>query len=147
MKKLSLLLVIVLFASCGEEDLYIKPDGSDIQAAGIVSDDKSSSDQVFLMTEESPEFPGGMSNYNKFLRENLKYPEEAKNLGIEGNVYISFIVQETGELSDFEVVRSVGGGCDEEALRVLMDSPNWTPGKQGGKTVKTRMQIRTVFRL
>ncbi|MFY0593051.1 TonB family protein [Roseivirga sp.] len=147
MKKLSLLLVIALVAACADEDLYVKPDGTDIQVAGVVSDDNSDSDQVFMVVEQSPEFPGGMKAYHKYLKENLKYPEEAKRMGIEGNVYVSFIVQETGELTDFELVRSVGAGCGDEALRVLMEGPNWTPGQQGGKTVKTRMQLRTVFRL
>lgn len=147
MKKLALLLIIAFVVSCGDEDMYVKPNGDDIQTAAVISEESSSSDEVFLVVEENASFPGGMNAYNKYLLKNLNYPKEAKDKGIEGNVFISFIVDKDGSLSDFEVVRGPGGGLAEEALRVYMESPNWTPGKQRGKAVKTRMQARVSFRL
>ena len=68
-------------------------------------------------------------------------------MGIEGAVFLSFIVDQQGSISDIEVSRGIGGGCDEEAIRVLESSPKWAPGRQRGRPVKSRMQIRIVFRL
>ena len=143
MKKLSLLLLLVFALACAEEDMYITPNGDDIQVAGVVG----GSDEVFLVVEQSPTFPGGHASYMKHLKATMKYPESAQKMGVEGNVYLSFIVNETGKLSDFEVVRPLGGGCDEEALRVYMEGPDWIPGMQSGKAVKVRMMSRIVFRM
>lgn len=109
--------------------------------------EEEEADKVFLVVEEDAAFPGGQGAWNKFLRKNLKYPKQAKRMGIEGNVYLSFIVDRTGTISDIQVIREVGGGCDEEAVRVLKASPKWTPGKQRGKAVIQRMTLRIVFRL
>lgn len=104
-------------------------------------------DKVFMIVEEQASFPGGQAAWNKFLKKNLEYPRQAKRMGIEGAVYLSFIVNKQGAISDIEVMRGIGGGCDEEAVRVLKESPNWNPGKQRGNPVKSRMQFRIVFRL
>ena len=68
-------------------------------------------------------------------------------MGIEGKVFLSFIVDQQGSISDIQVIRGIGGGCDEEAKRVLQKSPKWSPGKQRGRPVKSRMQIQIVFKL
>lgn len=104
-------------------------------------------DQVFLVVEEQAAFPGGQKAWTKFLKKNLKYPRQATRMGIEGKVFLSFIVDQQGSISDIQVIRGIGGGCDEEAKRVLRQSPKWTPGKQRGRPVKSRMQIQIVFRL
>jgi protein TonB len=104
-------------------------------------------DEIFMVVEESAEFPGGQGEWNKFLRKNLDYPRQATRMGVEGAVYLSFVVDKAGILSDVVVSRGIGGGCDEEAMRVLKSSPRWTPGKQRGRAVKSRMAIRIVFRL
>ena len=109
--------------------------------------EEESADKIFLVVEEDAEFPGGREAWTKFLNKNLKYPKQAKRMGVEGNVYLSFIVDRTGTISDISVIREVGGGCDEEAVRVLEKSPKWTPGKQRGKAVIQRMTIRIIFRL
>ncbi|MFT6872183.1 MAG: protein TonB [Roseivirga sp.] len=109
--------------------------------------EEESADKIFLVVEEDAEFPGGREAWTKFLNRNLKYPKQAKRMGVEGNVYLSFIVDRTGTISDISVIREVGGGCDEEAVRVLEKSPKWTPGKQRGKAVIQRMTIRIIFRL
>ncbi len=109
--------------------------------------EEEEADQVFLVVEEQAMFPGGMGEWGKFLKKNLKYPRQAKRMGIEGAVFLSFIVDQQGAISDIQVARGIGGGCDEEAIRVLKSSPKWSPGKQRGRPVKSRMQIRIVFRL
>lgn len=150
MKKLIPLCSLLLFIGCGEEDLYVSPDGDMPQAVMIVEEETetpTSSDDIFTIVEEQPTFPGGMSEWVKFLGKNLNYPAAAKEQGIEGAVFLSFIVHKDGEVDDIQVLRGIGGGCDEEAVNVLLKSPNWTPGKQRGREVATRMQVRIVFRL
>ena len=109
--------------------------------------EEEEADEVFLVVEEQASFPGGMGEWNKFLKKNLKYPRQAQRMGIEGGVFLSFIVDKAGVISDIKVMRGIGGGCDEEAIRVLKASPKWSPGKQRGRAVKSRMQLRVLFRL
>ncbi len=109
--------------------------------------EEEEADKVFMIVEENASFPGGMGEWNKYLQKNLDYPRQAKRMGIEGAVYLAFTVDKQGAISDIEVTRSIGGGCDEEAIRVLKESPRWTPGKQRGNPVKSRMNFRIIFRL
>ncbi len=146
MKKLSLLLIISFALSCGDAEMFIEPEGSDYEVSEIV-EEVSSNDAVFLVMEESPTFPGGKEAYNQFLSKNLEYPKEALANGVEGNVYISFIVNKDGSLSDFEVLRSPGSGLAEAALLTYMEGPNWNPGKQKNQIVKSRVTARVAFSL
>lgn len=147
MKKLPLFLLLLFVLSCGDEDLYVTPDGEDLQTVAIIEETESESSDIFLDVEESAAFTGGMGEYKKYLLENLNYPDQAKRMGVEGRVFISFVVDTDGSLSDFELQRGIGAGCDVEALRVIMESPNWTPGKQAGAAVKTKMQLAVTFKL
>ncbi|WP_113926230.1 TonB family protein [Cognataquiflexum aquatile] len=106
-----------------------------------------SADEVFDVVEESPEFPGGMEAWNDFLRKNLKYPKQARSMGIEGTVYAVFEIRTDGSVHNIELLRGIGGGCDEEAIRVIGESPKWTPGKQRGRLVNVRMRIPIRFQL
>jgi protein TonB len=81
------------------------------------------------------------------MKDNLKYPTLAKDKGIEGTVYITFIINKDGSVSDAEILRGIGGGCDEEALRVVNASPNWNPGKKDGKLVRSRMRLPVQYAL
>jgi TonB family protein len=108
---------------------------------------QGSSDEVYDVVDEVPEFPGGMEAWFNFMKDNLKYPTLAKDKGIEGTVYISFIINKDGSVSDAEILRGIGGGCDEEALRVVKASPNWNPGKKDGKIVKARMRLPVQYAL
>ena len=148
MKKLTpLLMLLALIAySCDKSELFIEP-GEEISEAILEVPTVTDLDQVFMVVEEQPSYPGGMEAWSKHLNSTLKYPEQAKANGIEGAVFLSFVVDKSGELRDMQVVRSIGYGCDEEALRVLMESENWKPGKQRGREVNSRMQVRIVFRL
>jgi len=103
--------------------------------------------QVFTIVEEQPRFPGGEAELLKFLNENMKYPEDAKNGRIQGRVICSFIVNKDGTASDVQVTRGVHPSLDAEAVRVLQAMPRWTPGKQKGEVVRVRYNVPVVFRL
>ena len=104
-------------------------------------------DQVFQVVEVDPEFPGGMEALTKYLSENIKYPEQAKKDKIQGKVYISFVVEKDGSVADAKVLRGIGGGCDEEALRVVNAMPKWTPGKQRNTPVRVQFNLPVAFKL
>jgi TonB family protein len=104
-------------------------------------------DEVFDVVEESPEFPGGMEAWNNFLKDNLKYPSQAGRMGIEGTVYLVFEIKTDGSVHNIELLRGIGAGCDEEAMRVIGKSPNWIPGKQRGRLVNVRMRLPIRFKL
>lgn len=102
---------------------------------------------IYNYAEEMPKFPGGDSEMMKFFSQNIVYPEIAKRAEVEGKVILSFVVDKSGKIIDIEVVKSIGAGCDEEALRVLKIMPNWIPGKQNGNPVMTRIKIPVLFKL
>ncbi len=91
--------------------------------------------------EEMPEFPGGNAAMMKYLSAHVKYPQEAVEYGIQGTVYVSLVVEVDGRINEVKVIRGIGAGCDEEALRVVKGMPNWKPGKQNGKAVRTRYNL------
>lgn len=102
---------------------------------------------IFMVVEESPAFPGGADKLNRYLSENLHYPSEARENAISGTVFVRFVVDQTGKITNAEVIRGIGGGCDEEALRVVKGMPRWKPGKQRGKPVKTVFNLPVRFSL
>jgi protein TonB len=102
---------------------------------------------VFTIFEEMPSFPGGEAERNKFLAENIVYPQQATENGIQGTVYVSFVVDSKGNVTDVKVLRGIGGGCDEEALRVVKMMPQWHPGKQNGKLVRVLFNMPIYFKL
>ena len=101
--------------------------------------------EIFIVAETMPEFPGGDAALMRFLSENMKYPSTAKETGISGIVYITFVVEPDGKVSSIAVLRGVAGGCTEEALRVVGEMPDWTPGKQRSKPVRVRMNLPVKF--
>lgn len=104
-------------------------------------------DQVFDVVEQQPNPPGGMSGWNQYLATNLQYPFEARRRGIEGTVIVVFEIHPDGSIKNVEILRGIGGGADQEALRVVMNSPKWEPGKQRGREVITRMRLPIRFKL
>lgn len=92
-------------------------------------------------------FKGGMDAWYGYLNKNLKYPSQAKRMGIEGMVIVRFVVNTDGSIQDIELVRTIGGGCDEMAKEVIENSPNWNPGRIGGRAVRSRMTMPIRFRL
>lgn len=99
------------------------------------------------IVETMPSFEGGIGEFYKFVSKHLKYPAQARRMGIEGKVYVYFVVDRDGSLSDIEVVKGIGAGCDEEVLRITKLSPKWNPGKQRGEPVRVRMMLPITFRL
>ncbi|MEM9339118.1 MAG: energy transducer TonB [Bacteroidota bacterium] len=95
--------------------------------------------EVFTIVEESATFPGGMNGFYRFLAVNIKYPALATMLKVEGRVFVQFIVEKDGSISNIQVVKGIGAGCDEEAARVIQLMPNWIPGKYNGEPVRQKM--------
>lgn len=104
-------------------------------------------EDVIVFAEEQASFPGGAKAWGKFLNDNLEYPRMAKRSNIQGKVYLNFVVDKEGNVSDIEVVKGIGGGCDDEAIRVLKMAPKWNPGLQRGNPVKSRMSLYIHFLL
>jgi len=102
---------------------------------------------VFTSVEHVPEFPGGLDAFMAFLAKNIRYPAAARQNKVEGRVIISFIVEKDGSLSDVHVIRGIGYGADEEALRVIKSSPNWKPGVQNGHLVRVAYSVPISFSL
>jgi len=103
--------------------------------------------EISETVEEMPIYSGGEMELFKFLSENVAYPEEAILKGISGLVYVSFVVMEDGSIKNAKVVRDIGGGCGEEALRVVKLMPKWTPGKQDGEPVSIQYNLPIRFYL
>ena len=113
----------------------------------LIETNNEATETVYNWAEEMPKFPGGETELRKFFSQNLIYPEIAKRAGVEGKVILSFIVDKNGNIVDVKVAKSIGAGCDEEAMRVINIMPRWIPGKQNGNPVLTRINIPVVFKL
>jgi protein TonB len=94
-----------------------------------------------------PAFPGGESEMMKYLGNNLKYPERAKDVEAQGTVLISFVVDKEGKISNPTIKRGIGFGCEEEAIRVIQKMPTWSPGKMNGQTVNVEYVLPIRFTL
>ena len=104
-------------------------------------------EEVFLVVEEDPEFPGGLDALSKFIADNIKYPQLAKENNITGKVFVSFVVEKDGRVGQVKILRDIGGGCGNEAVRVVKMMPRWKPGKQRGKPVRTQFNLPVNFDL
>ncbi len=105
-------------------------------------------EEVFLLVEDMPEPPGGMKAFYEYIGQNLKYPREAHRVSVQGRVFLQFIVDTDGSLTDIKVLKGIGAGCDEEAVKILQNYPEkWKPGKRGDVAVKTRLSLPIVFKL
>lgn len=103
--------------------------------------------EVFERVEIEPEFVGGIDAFRTFLVKNLRYPNAAQRSNVQGKIYLHFIVEPDGMLSNIEVLRGIGFGCDEEAVRVMKLMPKWKPGKQSGRAVRVKFNMPIVFAL
>ena len=102
---------------------------------------------IFVLVEQMPQFGGGEADLFNYLAKNVKYPTLAKDSAIGGIVYVAFIINEIGEIEDARILRGIGFGCDEEALRVVMNMPRWNPGRQRGKPVAVQFNLPIRFLL
>lgn len=104
-------------------------------------------EEIFVVVEEQPEFPGGNAAMMKFLSDNIRYPVIAQENGIQGRVICNFVVERDGSITDVQVVRGQDPSLDREAIRVIQQMPKWKPGKQRGSAVRVRFTLPVVFRL
>lgn len=109
--------------------------------------ESSDDDEVFVIVEDSPEFPGGMDSLYAFLGANIHYPAEAKKDSIEGLVFVQFVVEKDGSIYNIRVLRDIGGGCGEEVVRVIKMMPKWQPAKQRGTPVRCQFNLPVKFSL
>ena len=102
-------------------------------------------DTLFTETRTQPEFPGGFSAMNDYLRQKVHYPSAAAQAGIKGMILVSFLIDTTGNLTNIRVLKGLGFGCDEEALRAVRSMPRWIPGTESGKAVPIKYNLPIRF--
>ncbi len=136
-----------------EEEIDVKFDveaseETKIQEVVVVAEEaKEEVDEIFTIVEEPASPKGGMPAFYKYIGDKMKYPAQARRMGIEGKVFVEFVIGKDGSISDVKAVKGIGAGCDEEAVRVVQAAPSWSPGKQRGKSVKQRMVLPITFKL
>ncbi len=136
-----------------EEEIDIDLDldmSEDTEIANIIFDDdpgEEEVDQIFTIVEQQAEPKGGIQAFYDFVQKNLEYPRQASRMGIEGVVYVQFVIEKDGSLTDVKAVKGIGGGTDEEAVRVVKSAPQWNPGKQRGRAVRSQRVIPIRFTL
>ena len=102
---------------------------------------------VYTMVDEQPTPEEGLQEFYTYIQKNLEYPAQARRMGIEGRVFIQFVVDQEGAITEVEAIKGIGAGCDEAAERVLKNAAAWNPGYQQGQAVKVRMVLPITFRL
>ena len=142
-----------------EVDINVKPDSIppiDIEASELlkpvefivpVPEPEEPTDVPMTFPEESAFPKGGFAAFYNFVGDKIKYPVQARRMGIEGRVYVEFVINKDGTLTDVKAIKGIGAGCDQEAVRIVQSSPAWNPGKQRGKAVKQRYTIPIIFKL
>ena len=108
---------------------------------------KDASEKTYEKVEVMPEYPGGEQAMMKFVASNVKYPQAAIDKNISGRVLVGFVIEKDGSITDVKVVKGIGGGCDEEAVRVVKSMPKWKPGKEKGKAVRVSYMLPITFKL
>ncbi len=127
-------------ASRVQEETYVPPPPPKPKVEEVT-------EEIFVVVEEQPEFPGGNTAMMKFLSDNIKYPLIAQENGIQGRVITNFVVERDGSITDVQVVRGVDPSLDREAIRVIQSMPKWKAGRQRGSAVRVRFTLPVVFRL
>lgn len=131
----------------GDIDIIAAPEATAPTVLEKVLEVEVKTEAPFTIVEQQPEYPGGMTALGDFLNKNLKYPPAATSAGVSGRVYISFVVNTDGSLTDLQVLKGIGFGCDEEAIRVMQKMPHWRPGKQSGRAVRVKYNLPISFTL
>ncbi len=127
----------------GDIDVIVEEPKKVEEIVTIPSDDGG----IYMVVEEQAEFPGGIPALSKFLSKNLTYPQQAIRASISGKVFLSFVVDKLGNITDVSVTKGIGFNCDEEAIRVVKAMPKWKPGRQSGNLVKSRFNLPIAFML
>jgi len=130
-------------------NIDVETGDDDIIETQIIEDDIEDDveDNIFTFVEKNASFPGGDVARLKYLKENIRFPVLAIESGIQGTVYVTFVVEKDGSISHVKLLRGIGGGCDEEAIRVIKNMPKWNPGEQRTLPVRVQMNIPIKFRL
>ena len=147
------IIVSIIVVSCMEDEVL--PADNEVEVALSVQPDVEveveslplDEGPVFTIVEEAPEYPGGTEELYKYLGQNIKYPKSAQANGLEGRVFVQFILDKDGSITYPEVIKGVSPELDEEALRVVSELPAWTPGKQRGRLVRVKMVLPIAFKL
>ena len=136
-------LALVLAFACTDKNIsYQESPDSELTAQ------TNPEDEIFTIVEEPPSpKEGGMPALYQYIGNTLRYPKEAKDQKVEGKVFVQFIIDKEGHVTDVEVVRGIGHGCDKEALEVIKNAPDWNPGRQAGKPVNVKMVLPISFKL
>jgi periplasmic protein TonB len=132
------LLLVALLCMCKRGVL---PENPSVSSPPIVSG------EVYTVVDQPPAFPGGQVSLGQYLMKSMRYPADAQRARLQGQVIISFIVTSTGQIIDAKIKQSVGGSCDTEALRIVKEMPNWTPGQLNGKPVNVLTNLPLNFKL
>lgn len=111
----------------------------------VIEEEKA--EEIFMIVEDKPEPKGGVKAFYQYVAEHVRYPNKAREDRIQGRVFVQFVVNSKGQISNVETVKGIGGGCDEEAVRIVSNAPDWNPGKQRGKPVSVRMVLPITFKL
>jgi protein TonB len=135
--KIILFILTIVIFTCGySQDL-----------STVIDDTVSYNPIIFDVVEMMPQFPGGDGARIMYLNQNIHYPRDARENGIQGRVLITFVVEEDGRISNVTLIKGIGGGCDEEALNLVKNMPNWIPGQQKGKNVRVQFNMPIEFRI
>jgi protein TonB len=110
----------------------------------VIEEDEN---KIFTVVEQNPEFQGGYEAMMNFIRKHMRYPASARRMGVDGTVYVSFVVSKDGSINEVKVIRGISADCDQEAMRVVSMMPPWRPGKQNGKPVFVRFVLPIKFKL
>lgn len=138
-------IVIVGYETLHKDAVVVGYGAAQKETEGALNDKAKVYD--FASLDKAPTYNGGMTAFYAYLQKSVKYPQEAKKNNVQGKVFVSFIVETDGSLSNVKVERSLGSGTDEEALRVLEESPKWIPGIAKGKPVRVKYNIPISFSL
>lgn len=113
--------------------------------APVVEMEEEKAEEIFQVVETQPSPEGGLASFYGYVADHMEYPELAKRLNVSGVVFVRFVVEKDGSITDVNVVKGIGAGCDEEAARVVSSAPAWNPGKQRGKPVRVYMTVPIRF--
>ncbi|QJD80246.1 energy transducer TonB [Spirosoma rhododendri] len=103
--------------------------------------------EIYTVVEKQPTFSGGQNALQQYLRQHRRYPEAARKAGISGRVFVAFVVNTDGSIQDVELLKGIGLGCDEEAIRLVKGMPKWIPGSQSGKAIRVKYNLPIAFGL
>ena len=138
---------IIMDGICIEDDTLPPPPPPPYDETLIVGEVEEGEVRIFRVVDTDPEFPGGIDSMYAWIERNIQYPTLARNNKIEGKVYVTFVVESDGSISNPKILRDIGGGCGAEVIRILNQMPRWIPGKQRGKPARVQFNLPVNFQL